>query len=237
MSSLLQLEFMKLRRTFLVLLLPLALFVPLALVLIQYGFHPQQSFTAVITKNSVFMQMISFASVVITGCYIVAREYRQQLISYLAITPKSLTRILLSKYILLFLEIAVLQGLTFGLLIVIHSLVSGFDPQLAADYMTAGVLSTLCLMALTPAVVYVALWKRNASAAALLFLVVFMLTYPFAFKDFGAFLPHLLPIILVSKFLGYEQYAHISYARGGLILLAVFMGFLILSIHKINSKE
>lgn len=237
MSKLLMLEFMKLKRTFLIVLIPLSLILPLVLVLVQYGFDQQNTFTSVVTKNSVFIQMIAFAAVVISGYYMIAREYKNNLTSYLAITPKSITQILLAKYILLFLEIAVLQVLTFVLLMIINTSLSGFDPQLAVQYLTAGVLSAVFLFCLTPAVGYIALLKRNFSSSALIFLILFMLTYPFAFTDYGYLFPHLAPIILVSKYLGNEQYAQISYGVGTLILMVVFSLFLYLSINRVRKKE
>jgi len=237
MNKLLMLEFMKLKRTVLIVLIPLSLILPLVLVLVQYGFDQQNTFTSLVTKNSVFVQMIAFAAVVISGCFIIAREYKNNLISYLAITPKSLTQILLCKYILLFLEIAILQVLTFGLLIIVNTSISGFDAQIAVQYLTAGMLSTIFLFCLTPAVGYIALLKRNFSSSALIFLIIFMLTYPFAFTDYGYILPHLAPIIMVSKFLGNEQYAQISYGAGSVILFVVFSLFLYLSINQIRKKE
>lgn len=237
MSDLLLLEFKKLKRTFLIVLLPAGLLVPVILALVQFGFNEKNMFNQVVSKSSVFIQMISFACVVISGCFIISREYKNNLISYLAITPKSMVKVLISKYIVLFIETGVLQIMIFGVLALINTLLYGFDSSLTGTYLTAGILSTLCLFCLVPVIVCIALVKRNMASSALVFLFLYMLTFPFSFMSYGYLFPHLLPVMLISKYLGNYQYAQINYISGALMLTAVFISFLILSLYKIRKKE
>lgn len=236
MTKLLMLEIVKLKRTFLTILLPLSFVLPIVLVLVQYG-NNHNTLPSVVTKNSAFIQMISFACVVISGCYIISREYKNNLFSYLTITPKSMKQVLLCKYIVLLLETTILQLLIFVALFIINTVLSGFDMHIGLQYLATGILSTLALFFLTPLVVYITLVIRNFTSSALVFLILYMLTYPFSFLKFGVFLPHLLPITLIGKFLGSERYAQTSYYLGTLILLVVFILFLYLTIIKIGKRE
>lgn len=237
MPRLLTLEFRKLKGTFLYILIPMAFLAPLILILIQYASGPKASFAEVVTKSSVFIQMISFACVVISGCYIVTREYKAGMAQYLAITPNSMIRILLCKFILLFLETLVLQMAVFGALFCVNTALNGFDGGIGLRYFTAGILSSLFLGCLIPAVAFIALWRRSFAGSSIFFLVLLMLTFPFAFMSYGYVFPQLEPIILISEFLGNNRYSQISYAAGILILVATFAVFLYLSILWVRKKR
>lgn len=235
MSNLLLIECEKLKKTFLMILFPIALIVPIALVLIPYRFQTV-SLTQVVTKNSVFIQMISYAYVVISGCYMITREYKENTISYIRVTPQSLLKVLFCKYIVLFIEIVILQLFVYGSLSIINGFIIGFTTYITTKFLMAGLLSTIFLSCITPIVVFVSLWRKNFTSATLTFLILFMLTYPFAFMSYGYIFPHLIPIILVSKFLGYGHYTQISYTIGIAILAAVFIAFSYLSIMQVKKK-
>jgi hypothetical protein len=235
--KLLTLEFRKLKGTFLNILLPMAVLMSLALVLAQYASGQKLSLSDTITKSSAFIQMISFACVVISGCYIITREYKNNMAPYLAITPNSMPRILAAKLILLFLETLALQLAIFAGLFLVNTVLNGFDGHAAFRFLASGVLSTLFLGGLIPAVVFIALWRKSFAGSSIFFLVLFMLTFPFSFLSYGYIFPHLLPIILVSKFLGFERYAQISYESGSLVLAATFFVFLYLSVRRVHKKE
>lgn len=237
MRQLITLEYRKLKRTFLTILLPLVSLAPFILILLSYTWDHSVSFASVAAKNIVFVQMISFALVVITGCYIVSREYRDQTVHYLQITTKSIIQVLFSKYVILFIQIVILQLFTFGILTLINGMIDGFDKQVTLKFLSAGLLSSLLLFCLTSVVIYIALLRRHFISSALLFLIIFMLTFPFAFESYGYFFPHLLPLILVAKLLGNGQYMDISYGMGILILVVIFIVFLYLSVQKIRTKE
>lgn len=237
MYRLLALEFKKLKRTFLNILLPVTFLVPLVLVLVQHASGQKIPLSEIVTKSSVFIQMISFACVVISGCYITTREYKSNMVPYLAITPNSMTQILFCKLILLFLETLVLQLAIFGTLFCANAVINGFDGDTAVRFLAAGVFSTLFLSCLIPAVTFIALWRQSFAGSSIIFLVLFMLTYPFTFMSYGYIFPQLVPIILVSKFLGYERYMQISYESGILILAVTFAVFLCLSICRVRRKE
>lgn len=230
MNKLLTLEFRKTKRTFLYILLPAAFLAPLILVIVEYVSSQNVTFFDIIAKNSVFIQMISFASVVISGCYIITREYKCNMMPYLLITPNSMTRILLCKIIVLFLETFVLQLAIFGALILANTVISGFSGEIAVRLFTAGLLSTLLLSCIIPAVTFIALWRRSFAGSSIIFLVLLMLSFPFAFMSFGCLFPQMLPIILISEFFGYKRYTQISYEAGSLTLAATSAVFLYLSI-------
>lgn len=236
MHRLLTLEFRKLKGTFLYILLPIAFLAPLILVLIQYAPGQKASFTEIVAKSSVFIQMISFACVVISGCYIITREYKSEMVQYLAITPNSMIRILFCKFILLFLETLVLQLAVFGVLFCVNTVLNGFVGAIGFRYLTASILSSLFLGCLIPAVTFIALWRRNFAGSSIIFLVLLMLTFPFAFMRCGFMFPQLEPIIMVSEFLGSKRYAQINYAYGTLILAATFAIFLYLSMRWVRKK-
>jgi hypothetical protein len=233
----LTLEFRKLKGSFLRILLPAAFLLPIIMVLFQYGSSSQNGLAPIVSKYCAIIQMMSFVCVVVSGCYIITMEYRNHMIPYLAVTPKSITKVLLCKYAVLLIETILLQLAVFIALFIMNTALSGFDANLAARYLAAGVLSTFCFFCITPAVVYVALWRRSFASSALIFLILFMLSFPFSFLDFGWLFPHLLPIMLVPKFLGFKAYAQIGYGVGISVLVATFVLFFYLSIRKIAKKE
>lgn len=237
MNRLLTLEIRKLKGTFLNVLLPVTFLLPLVLVLIQFASSQNYSLTEIVMKSSTFIQMISFACVVISGCYIITREYKNNMAPYLAITPNSMTRILLCKFILLALEILMLQLAIFGALFCANTVLNGFNGNTAVSFLTAGILSTLFLSGLIPAIAFIALWRQSFAGSSMIFLILFMLSYPFTFMSYGSIFPQLLPIILVSKYLGYDRYTQVSYESGILILAATFILFLYLSIRLVRKKE
>ena len=237
MYKLLNLEFRKLKGTFLLLLAPVTFLAPLTLVLIQYASGSKASLPDIITKSSVFIQMISFACVVISGCYIITREYKSNMLPYLAITPNSTARILFCKFILLFIETLVLQLAIFGALLCVNTALNGFDGGIAFRLLVAGILSALFLGCLIPAIIFIALWRQSFAGSSIIFLVLFMLTFPFTFMSYGYIFPQLVPIILVSKYLGYEHYTRMGYGPGILILAVTFAAFLYLSIRFVKKKE
>ncbi len=237
MYKLLNLEFRKLKGTFLITLVPVTFLVPLILVLVQYASGPKASLPDIITKSSVFIQMISFACVVISGCYIITREYKSNMVPYLAITPNSMSRLLFCKFILLFIETFVLQLAIFGALLCVNTVLNGYDGAIAVRFLVSGILSALFLGCLIPAVIFIALWRQSFAGSSIIFLVLFMLTFPFTFMSYGYIFPHLVPIILVSKYLGYERYTPMGYGPGILILAGTFAAFSYLSVRCMKKKE
>ncbi len=236
MLKLLTLELRKLKGTFLYILISIAFLAPLILVLIQYSSGEKASFPEIVTKSIVFIQMISFGCVVISGCYMITREYKSDMVQYLAITPNSMIRILFCKFILLFLETFVLQLAIFGVLFCINTILNGFNGDIGFRYITAGILSSLFLSCLIPAVTFIALWRRSFAGSSIIFLVLLMLTFPFAFMSYGFLFPQLEPIILVSEYLGNKRYNQIDYVYGILILAATFAIFSYLSIRWVRKK-
>jgi hypothetical protein len=236
MYKLLTLEFRKLKGTFLNILIPVTFLAPLILVLIQYASDQKTSLSDIITNSSVFIQMISLACVVISGCYITTREYKSNMMPYLAITPNSMARILFCKFILLFLETFLLQLAIFGALLCVNTVLNGFDGIIAFRFLTTGLLSTLFLSCLIPAIAFIALWRQSFAGSSIIFLVFFMFTYPFTFMSYGYIFPQLVPVILVSKFLGNGRCAQISYKSGIVVLSVTFAVFLYLSIRSVKKK-
>ncbi len=236
MKQIIAIEFRKVKRTFLTLLFPLVSLAPFVLVLLSRSSNQQSSLAEIVAQNSVFIQMISFTLVVITGCYIVSREYKDNTLPYLHITQRPISRVLIGKYVLLFLQIIVSQLFTFGVLILLNSILEGFSGQIALRFLLAGLVSSLLLICITPVVVYIALLRRNFVSSSLIFLFLFMLTFPFALMDYGYIFPHLLPLILVAKLLGSSQYPGINYGMGILIVAAIFAVFFYLSLRKIEKR-
>jgi hypothetical protein len=183
------------------------------------------------------VQIIPFAASVIFGCFVVGREYKDNMMTYLKITPQSQVRIILSKLIVIVLELCLTQLLTFMMLFVINTMVSGYDIDLLLKYIGAGLISAGALSCLVPLMSFISLLRRSFSSAALIFLVIFMLTFPYIFSESGYALPHLLPMILVAKFFGDSGYDNINFWFGALILIVTALIFLYLTIRKIKKKD
>ena len=128
------------------------------------------------------------------------------------------------------------QVITFVLLFIINAVIDGFDFVLLMKYVKVALISAAALSALVPLIVFISLVRRSFSSASIIFLMIFMFTFPFIFSENGYVFPHLLPMILVAKFFGNLRYDKISFSFGALVLSLVAMLFLYLSIRKINKK-
>lgn len=236
MIKLLYLEFLKLKRSFIFVILLTAVLLPICLIVIKYlTMGDSESFFSAISQNSIIISVSIFSAAIIIGCYVVTREFKESTIQYLltSIVPK--TKILLSKIILLFIVIFSLEIITFGLLIIVNSFVGGLTTTILTDLLKAWLVSSSMLFLLTPAFVFVALMKREFAPSMILVLVFFMFTYPFGSKV-HYLLPHLIPLQIVSYILGASTYSH-NYYLAFCIMIEVFAGFLLLSIYKFGKRE
>ncbi len=237
MGKLIGIELEKMKHTFLQVLIIISLLGPIALITIMYAITDNKSFFEVVKSNSAFVQLIPFSVTVIFGCFIVAREYKENMMLYLKITPQSQVRIIISKLIVIELELWLTQVVTFILLSVINTVIGGFDTNLLLRYIGAGLISAGALGLLIPVMIYMSLLRRSFSGAALIFLVLFMMTFPFIFSENGHLFPHLIPMLFVAKFFGSSVYNNMRLLYGLLILAAIAGIFLYLSIKKMKQKE
>lgn len=236
MKSLIFLEFRKTKGTFINKLIPFILLAPIVLVLVSYFSDRQSPFIDVVTKTSIFIQMISFSLIIISGCYAITREYKDNTMPYLCITLKSSSQVLVSKYIMLFIQILLTQILIFGAMIVLNNIVDGYSKEITMRLVKAGGLSSFTLCCITSIIVYIALLRRSFISSTMIFLFLFILTFPFSLINFTYALPHLLPLVLVSKLLGSSQYLDVNYSVGIFLLLIIFLVFYYLSIRKIAKR-
>jgi len=236
MRKLIGLELKKIKNTFVNVLILISIVAPILMTMLVYAACNDKTFLEVVISNSVYIQMIPFAVTVIFGCFIVAREYKENMIVYMEITPQSQTKLMLSKLVVIVLELCLTQLITFGLLFIINAVIDGFDFALLIKYINAGFISAVAFSALAPLIVFVSLMRRNFSSASFTFLMIYMFTFPFIFSENGYVFPHLLPMILVTKSFGNLKYDKISFLCGALILTAVALIFSYLSIRKINKK-
>lgn len=237
MGKMLGYELMKIKHTFLRILIIVSIIGPLATIVVMNAINDSKTFFEVVKSNIVFVQLIPFVVTVIFGCFVVAREYKENMMIYLKITPQLQVKIMLSKLSLIVLELCFTQLLTFILLFVINTVIDGYDMDLLLKYIEVGLISAGTLCCLAPLIVYISLLRRSFSSASLIILVIFMLTFPYIFSENGYIFPYLLPMIMVAKFLGSSVYDKISYGCGTIILLTVASVFLYFSIRKTKKKE
>lgn len=237
MGKMIGLEIKKIRHTFLQLLIIAAIVAPIAMISVMYAVSEDKTFYEVVAGNCVFAQLIPFAITVICGCYIVAREYKDNMMLYLKVTPQSQIKIMLSKSIVIIVQVCVIQILTFVLLFVINTIIDGYDTDSLLKYIEVGLISAGTLSCLVPLIVFISLIRRSISGSALILLVLLMLTFPYIFSASGYIFPHLLPMILIAKFFGNAVYDKISYLYGAIILMSAAAIFLFLSIRITKMKE
>lgn len=236
MEMLIGFEFKKIRHTFLQALIVASLAGPAAMIAVIYA-SGNKTFFETVTGNSVFVQMLPFAVTVIFACYIVTREFKDNTILYLKITPQSPVRIMLSKMLLTVAELGFSQIVSFVLLFIINTGMDGFDAKLPVKYLEAGLISAGAFGCLVPLMIFISLLRRSFSGSALVFLVIFMLTFPFAFTENGQVFPHLLPMILVARFFGNSIYDNTGIWSSVFILVATAVIFLYLSVRITEKKE
>jgi hypothetical protein len=143
---------------------------------------------------------------------------------------------LLSKYVFLILQIWGTQLFIFLVLAFVNVLTNGLNFETTITFFQAGILSAISFSGLAPAIIYIALLRRRFISSLLIFLFLFILTFPFSQMGYGYAFPHLLPLILVSKFFGAAQYSEVSYGACMVILLVVFVLFFSLSIKGIERR-
>ncbi|MDD4113547.1 MAG: ABC transporter permease [Herbinix sp.] len=231
------LEIKKIRHTFLQPLILLSLIGPLLMITVINAIDSDKTFLEVVVSNSVFVQMIPFAVTVIFGCFIVAREYKENMMVYLKIMPHSQVKIMFSKIIVIVLELWLTQIITFIMLFLINTVIEGYDIDILLKYIGAGLISATTFSCLVPLIVFISLLRRNFSGSALILLIIFMMTFPFIFSENGYIFPHLLPMILVAKSFGSSVYNKISFLGGTLILIGIATIFYCLSIRIAKKKE
>jgi hypothetical protein len=202
----------------------------------MYKATPQANWGNIVAKCSVFIQMISFSYIVIAGCYAICREYKENTLPYLSVTQKPIVKILLSKYAFLLLQIWGTQVFIFLVLSFVNVLTDGPNFEIILTFMKAGIVSSIAFSGLTPAIIYIALLRRSFISSLLIFLFLFILTFPFSQMGYGYAFPHLLPLILVSKFFGEANYSEVSYGVCMVILSMVFVLFFSLSIRRIKKR-
>ncbi len=237
MRNLIGFEIRKIKHTFLSLLILVSLAGPIAMIAVMYAINDEKTFLEVVISNSVFVQLIPFAVTVIFGCFIVAREYKDNMMLYLKITPQSQVKIVLSKFIVIILELSLTQIFSFFMLFIINRVIDGYDTDLLLKYIKAGLISAGALSCLVPLMIFISLIRRSFSSAALIFLMIFMLTFPYIFSENGALFPHLLPMVLVAKFFGNPVYDKVSYLNAVFILIGVAAIFLFLVVRISKKKD
>lgn len=237
MKKIICFEIRKIRHTFLQPLILISLIGPLLMIAVINAIDEEKNFFEVVVSNSIFVQMIPFVVTVIFGCFIVAREYKENMMVYLKMMPHSQVKIMLSKVIVIILELCITQILTFIMLFVINTLIDGYDIDFFYKYLGAGLISAATLCCLIPLIVFISLLRRSFSSASLIILVIFMMTFPYVFTENGYIFPHLLPMILVAKFFGSTVYDKLSLLSGALILIAIATIFGYLSIRITKKKE
>jgi len=238
MRRLVYLELVKLKKSSMNGILLAITVLPILLIIVQYVVKDgKKVFFSTVSANNTIISMSIFSVVIIVANYIIAREYKERTLIYLFITPKSKTKILLSKYILLFLIILVLGALSFGTLIIANIFINGITSKVLAKLLGAWLIGTVMFFLLTSVVVYVALLRGDFISSLLISLVFFMFTCPFMFKNNYYIFPNLIPIVTVSNFLNINKIKSMDYIRSFSILGVVFLVFLYLSINRFNRKE
>ncbi|MBW4084444.1 ABC transporter permease [Paenibacillus sp. S150] len=236
MSKLVYLELLKIKRSYINLFLILSIFIPILFIVIQYVISKEDTtFFSVISKNTSTISVTIFSMIIILATYLIAREYKENTLTYLFVTPVSRTKLLLSKLLLLLLMIVLLELITFGLLALIHLFLGDFTLALASRLFDVWWISSLMFFLLTPVVTYIVLLRKDFVPSLLISLAGFIFTFPFVYRDFYYFFPHLIPMVTVTNYLEND----VSVTSNGmplLIMLAVFVVFLFLSITKINRK-
>ena len=237
MKKMIGFEIKKIRHTFIQLLILISLIGPLLMITVINAIDGKKNFFEVVVSNSVFVQMIPFAVTVIFGCFIVGREYKENMMVYMKIMPQSQVKIMLSKVIVIIIELWFAQILTFIMLFIINTVIDGYDTGVLLKFIGAGLISAGALSCLVPLIVFISLLRRSFSSSALILLVIFMMTFPYIFSENGYIFPHLLPMIMVAKFFGSSVYDKISFLSGTLILIAIATIFGYLSIRITKKKE
>lgn len=238
MRRLLALEFLKLKGALLNILLLCTIFLPILIIVIQYMVSKDSSsFFSVVATNSTVISLSIFSVVIILASYIVAREYKDNTITYLLMTPNSRTKILVSKLIMLFISILLIESFTFAVLLATGYVLEGLSISYAIKFLETWVKSSVMYFLLTSVVVYIALVRRNFVSSLLIPLIALVFTSPFIYKETYIIFPHLIPIVAVSNTLGVDLNQGTNNPLQFIILFVVFIVFLFLSIRKFSARE
>ncbi len=157
MKKMIGLEIRKIRNTLLQPLILISLLGPLLMITLINATENDKAFLEVVVSNSVFVQMIPFAVTVIIGCFIVAREYKDNMMVYLYIMPHSQVKIMLSKVIVIILEVWLSQILTFIMLCIMNIVIDGYDIDFLLKYLGASIIRAAALSCRVPLIVFISL--------------------------------------------------------------------------------
>jgi len=237
MVTLIGLEIKKTKNTFIFVLFLLSIVAPLALVLFAYASNKgANTFFEIVANNCVFIQLLPFAFSVIIGCFIIAREYRDNTMIYLKNTPQSQAKVIFAKILTIVIEVWITQLCTFILLFLINAVVNADSAELM-EYSKTGLVSAVTISALVPFVAFISVIRRNFSGSAITILLLYMMTFPLIFSENGSLFPHLLPMVLLGKAFGVAQYKNVGIIYGGCILVVLATLFTYLSVRKFSEEE
>ncbi len=233
------LEFHKIKRTTMYLIIISLSVLPVLMILLQYlvSNDSEKEFYTTVASNNIVITMCLYTVAIILANFIITREYQDRTIIYLFITPQSRKKILASKFGLLFILLFSLGAFTYGSILILNMIFGGVDGDVAAKMIGAWFSGVILFFLLMPFIVLIALWRKNFISSMLISLVLVIFTTPFMFTENIYMFPHLIPMAVSNNLLRINNKLDINYPVAFIILAVVFVSCSLLSMKLFNRKE
>lgn len=218
MFSVLSIEFLKLRRSKMLLLASIASFLPAMVKYLQFIFGRNQeaaSWESFLASGQEFMVMGMLISVVLVSSFVFSMEYQYNTASYIFTSRTSKVNIFISKLISLLFIITFLflvsafSQLLFGALALKATLSSAlfikFIKVMAWYIFSYFLLSTMVGM--------LAVFIKKFVVSAVIVLGYFMLTFPFHLKSNLYISPFMTPTVVAAKLYSSSNYIFTNYYK------------------------
>lgn len=237
--NLIRLEFRKIRGTIMYIIMMCLAALPTFMILLQYivSNDTEKEFYTTVANSNIIITMCLYTAFIISTNYIITREYRDRTLIYLFITPQSRTKILASKFGLLFLLLFAFSALTYGSILILNLIFGGVDVEIVKRMVEAWLASVVLSFFLMPLIAVIALWRKNFISSMLIALVLTIFTIPFMFKVNIYAFPHLIPMAVSNNILRIQNELSLNYPCAFAILAVICVICSLISMKLFNRKE
>lgn len=228
-TNLLYIELVKLRRSFMIWLIPIAAIAPILLSYIPMHLNAVYDDIPFTWENLFQGELIFFNLLFapplfsLVASYIFAREYHDHVINQLFSYPINRMEILVSKLFISLLFIIVTVLLSFVLTIGLGSAVIGDQSYLQLyGYLKIHLYSIFMQLALVPISILIAILRRSIVYPISVVVIGIVMSGLIISKDYSVYFPWSAPTRIIYQLSGYEQISNLNLAHPIMTLLAVF---------------
>jgi len=231
MLDVLSAEFLKLRRSKVLMLSIIACLIPALIKYLQYAFGGKGANTGwvgFLSTGQELMVLCVLTAIILVSCFIFSMEYQYNTASYIFTSSTSKVYIYIAKLVLLFAMIALfflvssISQLLFGYL----AISEGFSGSLFAKFIEVNVWYIFAYFLLSTIIVMVAATIKRFVLSVVIIYGYYMLVFPFHLKGNPYINPFMTPFIVAAKIFDSNDYIFTDYYKDISISITALAAFL-----------